>query len=250
MSHSCVFVPEAKDLYFFDRYYHLGVKWYQKQFKSALSFQLRGEICHDYILSNLAAERIYDYSPNTKIIVFYRNHANRSLSHYKYLKRSGQRFKSLSQAIKKEPGIVDNSLVGKHLKQYIRLFPSNNIYVFNFDLLESDPEYFSELFCKTLNIKLSNKSIYQSNWQRRSAQVPKSMTIAKLFKVSAKILRFFGLARYVGKAKHNEFFKRFYKFDRNKKNNEDVKVLNTYEGLFESDKKVLFMMDVNFIGFK
>ena len=250
MSHSSIFIPEAKDLYFFDRYYHLGVKWYQKQFISALSSQLKGEICHDYIVSNLAAERIYDYSPNSKIIVFYRKHADRSFSHYQYLQRSGQGFKSLSEAIKNEPRIIDDSLVGKHLKKYTRLFPSNNIFVFNFDLLKSDPTHFAALFCKSLNIELSNKSIYQSDWQRRSAQIPKYIAIAKLFKFFANILRFFGFARLVGKAKHNEFFMQFYKFEKKKKNNEDIKTLNTYKDLFELDKKNLLMMDVNLIGFK
>ena len=33
--HEQVFMPDAKDLYFFDRYYDRGVSWYATQFKDA-----------------------------------------------------------------------------------------------------------------------------------------------------------------------------------------------------------------------
>lgn len=43
-SHNEVFVPAAKDLYYFDKYYQLGERWYQRQFRLALKGQKIGEV--------------------------------------------------------------------------------------------------------------------------------------------------------------------------------------------------------------
>ena len=53
-----VYVTPAKDLYFFDKYFERGLEWYAKQFAAADGETVIAEICHDYIVSPLAAERI------------------------------------------------------------------------------------------------------------------------------------------------------------------------------------------------
>lgn len=248
-SHNEVFVPAAKDLYYFDKYYQLGERWYQRQFRLALKGQKIGEVCHDYILSPLASERIFRHSPNAKIIVFYRDHASRSFSHYKYLNRSGRSLPCLASAIERYDEIIDNSLVGKHLINYSNIFPGSNIFVFNFELLKTDPHYFAEQVCSVLGVNMSELNIIQSDWDKRSAQFPRSILLAKTFKICAFLLRRFGFAGLVGRAKHHSFFSHFYKFDQENGKEEDTSALKEYSSRFKADAEALFQQNVNFIGF-
>ena len=48
--HPEVYLSEAKDLYFFSRYYDRGLDWYRKQFRPARpSHRVVGEVCPDYL---------------------------------------------------------------------------------------------------------------------------------------------------------------------------------------------------------
>ena len=62
--HPQCFVPAAKDIYFFDRYYGRGLQWYASFFSSApRSARAIGELSHDYLYSEQAAERIASTLP-------------------------------------------------------------------------------------------------------------------------------------------------------------------------------------------
>ena len=48
--HPDVFVPLAKDIYFFDKHYDRGLQWYRSFFASAGGRRAIGELSHDYYL--------------------------------------------------------------------------------------------------------------------------------------------------------------------------------------------------------
>jgi hypothetical protein len=59
--HPEVFLTEAKDLYFFDRYFDRGLSWYRNQFRRATpEHRVVGEVCQDYLFEPEAAKRIRD----------------------------------------------------------------------------------------------------------------------------------------------------------------------------------------------
>ena len=62
-SHPECFVPRAKDIYFFNKYYHLGWDWYLSHFKNADSFKAVGELSHDYFGSEESANLIQEFLP-------------------------------------------------------------------------------------------------------------------------------------------------------------------------------------------
>src|SRR5262245_51708602 len=71
--HPLCFVPPAKDLYFFDRYYARGWAWYERHFAAApTGCRARGELSHDYLFSPLAAERIAASLPEVRLLTILR----------------------------------------------------------------------------------------------------------------------------------------------------------------------------------
>src|SRR5688572_24495864 len=50
--HKQAYMPNVKEFFFFDRYYHRGWRWYESYFKNAdQGSRVIGEISHDYLFS-------------------------------------------------------------------------------------------------------------------------------------------------------------------------------------------------------
>src|SRR6187549_648202 len=89
--HPEVYLNEAKDLYFFSRYYDRGVAWYQEQFQRATpDHVVVGEVSPDYLGSPEAPERIREtLGPNVQLMVTLREPAKRAFSAYLYARKHG-----------------------------------------------------------------------------------------------------------------------------------------------------------------
>jgi len=60
IGHPEVYLTQAKDLYFFNRYYDRGPGWYRSQFRSVQrEHKIIGEVCPDYLSCGEAPERIH-----------------------------------------------------------------------------------------------------------------------------------------------------------------------------------------------
>lgn len=66
--HSGVQSAYTKEIQFFDKYYNEGVDWYHKQFDK-VDGMLIGEATPTYFWNPKAAERIWEYASNMKIII-------------------------------------------------------------------------------------------------------------------------------------------------------------------------------------
>ncbi|AUM13746.1 sulfotransferase domain-containing protein [Ketobacter alkanivorans] len=212
-SHPQCFVPECKDIYFFDRYFKKGASWYLSFFKSVNSnFSASGEICHDYLFSLDAANRIYSFNPEIKLLTSLRNPVDRSFSHYLYLVRSGITKTDFWSAIEEHPEIIDNSLYFKHLNGYFGLFPRQHICILDFSTLKNSQSDYAATICEFLGIDFydpSNIGIV------RSAEKARSFYIAKLLKTMASLVRDLGFPNLVGKIKHSRIILLLYRSYRN-----------------------------------
>ncbi len=198
--HPEVFVPEAKDIYFFDKFYHKGVDWYEKFFKNSQGFKAVGEICHDYFYQKDAIERIKKYNPNMKIMVCLRNPYQRSISSYNYFLRDGFNF-SFKEAIERYPFIIEENYYATHLENIFKFFDRENVLILKFDLLKENPREFASRIFKFLGVKdLQLNSIYKRS---NPASSPRVRLLAKAAKLSANALRKAGMPNIVGKLKTN-----------------------------------------------
>src|SRR5215510_10013523 len=90
--HPEVYLSEAKDLYFFSRYYDRGLDWYRKQFRSAgPGHRVVGEVCPDYLSCAEAPRRIRScLGPDVRLMVTLRDPAERAFSAYLHRRRHGE----------------------------------------------------------------------------------------------------------------------------------------------------------------
>ncbi|MCG8525426.1 MAG: sulfotransferase [Opitutales bacterium] len=200
-----VYIPPAKDLYFFDKYYTKGVSWYEKYYRDAGS-RLKGEICHDYLFSGDAAVRIRDYNPQIKLFCSLRDPIDRSFSQYLYLLRSGLTQEPFEECIKNIPRILDNSLYAKHLECYLEIFDRANLRIFYFEDLVASPENFADSICDFLGIN----DIRPLPEPERAAAKAKNTKIAHVVKRLAIVARNLGFANLVGRVKSSKIQNLFY----------------------------------------
>jgi hypothetical protein len=198
--HAECYVPAAKDIYFFDRYYDRGLDWYHSFFKGAPpGAKAIGELSHDYLFSTKAASRIARDLPGVRLVSSLRNPVERTFSHYLYLVRSGLTNQSFEVALEQFPELIDNSLYAKHLAVYFRKFDRAKIKVLLFDRLQDDPCGFASELFEFLEMSLTEKIPYEDHVL--PAGRPRSAALARVLKVGANVARDLGFPDIVGRIK-------------------------------------------------
>jgi Sulfotransferase domain len=142
--HPQVYLTEAKDLYFFSRYYDRGPGWYWAQFRGAgPEHAVVGEICPDYLPCPAAPERIRAcLGPDVRLMVTLREPASRAFSAYLYLRKHGQAAPSFRETAAASPDLLDEGRYATQLRRYLNFFPPESLHVTLFDDLQADPQSF------------------------------------------------------------------------------------------------------------
>jgi len=201
-NHPDCYVPEFKDIYFFDRYYNRGFDWYMNLFKNApVNVKAIGELSHDYLFSSLAAERIKRHLPDIKLFATMREPVERSFSHYLYLVRSGLTKTTFEQAIKDYPEIIEHSCYDKYLPVWIEQFGKEKLKILFFDDLKNSMEDFAFEIFNFIGVSHDPRTIPLK--KIRAASYPRFYYLAKFAKWGAGRIRDFGFPQVVGALKHS-----------------------------------------------
>ncbi len=137
------FVPAAKDTYFFDRHFHRGKDWYERHFRTADSGDVAGEVCHDYMYSSCALERIHDYfESGVRSVVVLREPTSRSISHLKYSHQLGNIDSLDEAALTQNPNIIDLSRYERFLGSVVEHL-GNDLSILFFEDLVADADKFA-----------------------------------------------------------------------------------------------------------
>jgi hypothetical protein len=207
--HPRAFVPTTKDLYFFDRYYHRGLDWYEAFFRDAPHDALAiGELSHDYLFSAEAAQRIAIALPEARLFTSLRQPAERVLSHYLYLLRSGLTTLPFDEAIGAIPELIEKSLYFKHLRHYVERFPASQLQVFFFEDLVRDERQFARAMFSFLGLPQAEITL---PGRTLPASRPRSVTLAALAKHGANLSRDLGFTSLVGVVKRSRLAGLLYK---------------------------------------
>jgi len=218
--HPEVFVPEAKDLQFFDRYYDKGLEWYLKHFKDAASFKARGELSHDYFLFDGVARKIKNTLGDIKLIACLREPTDKMISSYKYAKTAYLKkhitfhdFFFNSSDIFTMSGYRDHNMTPQSARYYDNLLPffdyfsKEDILILFFDELKNDPRNFIKKIYSFINVSddylpsMLNKKILASD-------KPRNLFLSHLAYFMGGVFRQMGLANFVGSIKRNRLFNR------------------------------------------
>ncbi|MBI5559862.1 MAG: sulfotransferase [Deltaproteobacteria bacterium] len=203
--HPDVYVPEAKDIYFFDKNFEKGMEWYEGFFKHGAGKKAVGEVCHDYLFSADACERIKRHIPEVKLITCLRSPVERSFSGYLFAVRQGHagRGVSLEDTVKKYPGILKNSCYTEALGRYITAFGRSRILILRFEDLEKDPLAFIARVYGFIGVDPGFRPVGILNRKILPASRPRVRVLARLAKKTALWLRAMGFANLVGTVKRS-----------------------------------------------
>lgn len=207
--HEQCYVPECKDIYFFDRYYDKGWDWYRQFFNDAPSdVRAIGELSHDYILSSLTAERIKTDLPGVRLITSLRNPVERSFSHYLYLVRNGITKKPFTDALKDHPEIIRDSNYATLLEPYYDRFPVERLLCLRFEELRNNSQLYADRVCDFLGL---DHHTTEGLGIVRPASKPRSPLAARAMNIGANLVRNIGFPQVVGVIKHSQLTQWLYK---------------------------------------
>jgi sulfotransferase family protein len=144
IGHPEVYLTQAKDLYFFNRYYDRGPGWYRSQFRSAQrEHKIIGEVCPDYLSCAEAPERVHAcLGPDVQLMVTLREPISRAFSSYLYLAKHGEAAATFRDTTKTSPELLEEGRYATHLRSYLRYYGRDRLYIGLFDDLQADPQAF------------------------------------------------------------------------------------------------------------
>ena len=200
--HPEIYLSEAKDLYFFSRYYDRGIDWYRAQFAGARpEHKLIGEFSPDYLWCPQAPERIRAcLGPQVRLMVTLREPASRAFSAYLYLRKHGQARPTFRETAETAPDVLGEGRYATLLREYLRHFPRESLHIGLFDDLQADPLAFLNDATDWLGV--SRQEVAPGQLQPRlQASNPRWMTLAALAKRGANWVRDHDGADLVGRVK-------------------------------------------------
>lgn len=144
---------EIKEVFFFDKYYKKGERFYKNHFHPQDQHDLIMEVSATYFDCPNAAERVLRLcGKDVRFICPLRNPIERSYSLYKHYIRYGIVTGALEEAIKQKPQIIESSHYVKHLKRWADTFGLENITVLFQEELDQSPDTFVQKICQGLHI--------------------------------------------------------------------------------------------------
>ncbi|NVK12686.1 MAG: sulfotransferase [Rhodobacteraceae bacterium] len=198
--HPDVALAHAKEIFYFDRFYDKGADWYRRQFPVQPQAKRTGEICHDYLYSEAALERIArDLPQDSRFLVTVRAPVERSISHWKYMLKIGRTNLGFESAMRDYPEIVENSLFGKHVRNAVQHLGASRVFVLDFDQLKNDPREFGRSLCNALDVPFIEGLPFED--RILEAQAARNPALVALLRNSGWMVRRLGLPGLVSAVK-------------------------------------------------
>ncbi|MFB6181771.1 MAG: sulfotransferase domain-containing protein [Candidatus Magasanikbacteria bacterium] len=189
-----------KEINFFSRKrnYKKGVDWYESRFDSCDSGQQIGEYSTSYLDSEVAAERIYEYYPNVKLIVSLRNPIERAISNFKHCKKADEIDKDMDffEAIEERPKIIERGFYYKHIQRYLEHFDKEDMLFLIYEDSKENPKEFIKTIYEFLEVDTDFTSSFIEEKINKS-RIPSSVTVDGIISKTARTLRELGLQKLV-----------------------------------------------------
>lgn len=197
--HPDIFLPFKKELNYFNQFTYKNppqenpnhdkpLEWYHRYFEGAKPDQVIGEYSPIYMKNKNAAERIYRYNSNIKILTVLRHPVDRAYSSFLFRRQLGDIAEHQFEVVnKKHPYILNESLYYQQLKPYFDLFDKNNINVLLYDDIQSDKKLALEKIYSFLEVPpwFDNSFLSRSNPTKH----PRSETVNQLISTAHSLLQ-------------------------------------------------------------
>jgi hypothetical protein len=201
-AHPEVYVPPAKDLYYFSRYYDRGSDWYEGFFRDAgAGHRAVGELSISYLIRDKALGRIGRDLPDARILISLRNPIGRAWSAYTFLRRNNTISVPFREAIdQKIPFLTETGHYARHLANVDALLRHNPVEIMLYDDLRADPYAFARAVYGFLGVD-PGFDFAEAERNALPASAARNTRIAGLVKRASRAARDHGLANLVGRVK-------------------------------------------------
>lgn len=113
---------------------------YLENYKAAVDQKYLIDSSVFYLYFEKSAQRIYDYNPDSKIIIVLRHPVDRLYSHYKMLRKDGATHLSFEQFIKNpidnnQVDLIKQGFYSEAIKRYQSIFGKDKVLILKFDLV-------------------------------------------------------------------------------------------------------------------
>jgi len=208
-AHPEVFLCPAKDLHFFNRYYHRDLDWYRAQFRGAgQRHKVIGEICPGYLFSGPAPERIRTcLGTDVRLMVTLRDPISRAFSSYLDHRKHGEAAATFRETTRLLSQLIDEGRYATHLRNYLEYFGRESLHVAVFDDLQSDPQAFLDGVTDWLGIARQRLTPEELE-ARLPASEARWLPLARLTKHGASWARVHDCADVVARVKHSALVQR------------------------------------------
>jgi len=180
--HPQIFMPETKELHFFDRdeQFKQGTQWYiDEYFSDAGNKTAIGEVTPNYMFIESVPERIFNsLGSDIKFVFIFRNPADRAFSHYQMCIHRNTESQSFADAVdlniellksgqiaRAEKHYINRGFYDEQVERYLKYFPIENMLflLFEEDLVDNRKETFFRIYdflgVKRINISPNVKSL-------------------------------------------------------------------------------------------
>lgn len=203
-----------KDLRFFSYFFDRGFEWYERHFKNPEN-GITGEYSTSYFCSSDAPERVYNYSPEIRLIVSLRHPVERAFSNHKhevYLGRISGENLIFENALKNNPMYLYQSLYYTHLNRWLKYFEKKHVFVILVDDLENNPHKTMHDLYDFLGVNPEHNPpmIYERIHESR---VPKNTFLESSVKKTASLLKNIGGTGFVAYLKGKGVNRKIYKLN-------------------------------------
>jgi len=145
--HPDIFIPDRKEISYFDVDYYRGWDWYLSYFAIPENYSAWGEWSPGYICRDQAFERVTKQLENIRVIALFRNPVDRLFSHYWRFRAEGATHKPLLQAIDSNKEFIRMSLYADDWGKWLRHYGNDNCHAMIFeDLLRNPLAEYKKLF--------------------------------------------------------------------------------------------------------
>lgn len=129
-----------KDVPYFSTAFDRGEEWYLSFFKDAGAQPWVGEASTSYLFHEAAAQRIYDFNPEMRLIFTLRDPVERAYSNHAHEVQTRGIRSTFEEELDRGDRYVNPGLYAQHLRRYLDLFGRDQIHIMLFEDFAADEQ--------------------------------------------------------------------------------------------------------------
>ena len=148
--HPEVFLPEAKQSYFFDRNYEKGIDWYLERFQGSEGYKAIGEVATGYCLLE-SIPLMHQNFPDIQLMMVMRNPIHRAYSNYQ-ARKAESGWTSFANALEREPDLLTRGEYIDQLEMLFKYYSRDQVLLLLYEDLNCNDEKYLKSILNFLNV--------------------------------------------------------------------------------------------------